>query len=131
MESVSNDMESEEAVVGSRKGVGFESVVQFGHTETWYRRAGRGRPLLLLVRVDRAVRDVLFRRLAAEYLVVEPEVVPDQSAWRAWLVGVVDGLGLDRPLLLVDRMDLEEAEGFARDDPDRAGGVLLAEDIDR
>jgi len=120
----------EGASAGSRRGEGFELLVQVGQVETWYRRAGAGRPVLLLSRGDRDVRGARFLRLAETYLVIEPRAVPDRPGWYEWVAGVVEGLGLRRPLLAVDRVDLDEAERFALDDPDRVGGVLLLEGID-
>lgn len=118
---------------GERKddeAVAFGAVVQVGPVETWYRRAGKGRHLLLLSGRGPGERDELFRRLATEHLVIEPRALPDPRLWTEWLRGVVDGLGLDRPGLAVGPEWLEAARRFARDDPDRAGRVISVDAID-
>lgn len=107
-----------------------EAVVQVGEVETWYRRAGRGGPVLLLTNRGRDERDALFRRLAEKHLVIEPATLPDAATWTEWLCGVVDGLGLTRPDLVVDAAWSEEARRFASADPERAGRVILVGGID-
>lgn len=110
--------------------VHLEAVVQVGEVETWYRRAGRGGHVLLLTRRGRDERDDLFGRLAEEHLVIEPATLPDAATWAEWLCGVVDGLGLSRPDLVVDAEWGEAARRFASADPERAGRVILVDGID-
>ena len=107
-----------------------EAIVQMGSVETAYRRAGRGRPVLLLVDLAQAARDRLFWRLAETAMVVEPALPPPPGEWPRWLRGVVDGLGLDRPDLVVVESWVPAAEAFAREDPDRAGRIVPIGTID-
>lgn len=107
-----------------------EAIVQAGCVETRYRRAGRGRPILLLIDASPAERDRLFRVLAEEALVVEPVAPPPPAEWPQWLAGVVDGLGLDRPDLVVAGGWVMAAEAFLRGNPDRAGRVVAIGTID-
>lgn len=43
----------------------------------------------------------------------------------AWLRGVIDGLGLRRPVLIVESHFAELALRFARSDPERVGGLVI------
>lgn len=113
-------------------GAGYiEAIVQTGETETAYRRAGRGRPVLLLMGASSPEGDEVFRRLAGTALVIEPRAVPAPDLWPDWLRGVVDGLGLDRPDLVVSPALSAAAEAFALLDPERVGRVLRTDTIDR
>ncbi len=114
------------------------AVVQTAAVETSYRRAGRGRSVLLLVGVAPAgERERLFMRLAAEFRVVEPEAPRSLldgwedrvsvEEWSVWIRGVIDGLGLDRPALAADATHAPRAEEFARADPGRSGPVVRLE----
>lgn len=107
-----------------------EAIVQIGGEETPYRRAGRGRATLLLFAEPPEDRERVFRRLAAEGLVIEPLAIPEPADWPRWLRGVVDGLGLDRPDLVVSGALEEGARRFVEEEPDRAGRLLLVADID-
>lgn len=100
--------------------------VQTGVQETRYRRAGHGRPVLLLLGAPHGDHEALFTRLAEEFRVFEPEAVSVIDDWEGWLRGVIDGLGLVRPALVADLGTLAPAEAFARQDPDRVGPVLAA-----
>jgi hypothetical protein len=112
-------------------GIGLvEAIVQTGSVETAYRRAGRGRPILLLVDGTAAERDRLFSKLAGTSLVVEPILPRPPAEWAVWLRGVVDGLGLDHPDLVVTDGWVAAAEAFVRADPDRAGRVIRIGTID-
>ncbi len=107
-----------------------EAIVQIGEVETPYRRAGRGRATLLLLDATQPDRDRVFRRLAAEGLVIEPLVLPDATDWPRWLRGVVDGLGLDRPDLAVSAGLEAGGRSFVETDPDRAGRLLVIDGVD-
>ena len=106
-----------------------EAVVVTGVLETPYRRAGRGATVLLLGASG------LFDELAESLRVVEPLRLPEapagvgelgEAGWREWLRGLVDGLGVDRPALVVDA-GLEASVLRAVDgDPDRYGPVIAA-----
>jgi hypothetical protein len=85
-----------------------EAVIEAGGAETRYVRAGAGRPVVLLLRAvgERAhgsgvAADPLFARLAAEFRVIAP-ALPAGRVLTGWVRDVVDGLGLDRPALVVD-----------------------------
>lgn len=84
-----------------------EAVLQAGDTETLYRRAGNGAPVLLLctgVLAD-PLGGQLFERLAQHVRVIAPSM---PSAGRAaevlatWLDEVTEGLGLVRPSVVID-----------------------------
>lgn len=85
-----------------------EAVVQVGAVETVYLRAGRGERVAVVLAADAAERLRLVRRFAACYRVVAPvpPVPPAGSGGAAhtaaWLHGVIDGLGLDRPTLVLE-----------------------------
>lgn len=99
-------------------------MVTIGRLETPYRRSGAGRPILLLAAVPG-----LFEELATGFRVIEPlrvPVRPGDAAWAAWLQGVIDGLGLDRPALVVDASCADAARRLAAVDPLRVGPVLDA-----
>jgi hypothetical protein len=116
---------------GDVGGIGVvEAIVQTGEVETGYRRAGRGRPLVLLSDATPEERDRVFQRLAGTAMVVEPLLPPPPSEWPRWLRGVIDGLGLDCPDLVVVEAWVGAAEAFALGDPDRAGRVVAIGTID-
>jgi len=99
-----------------------EAVLVTGGDEIPYRRAGHGRPVLLLTPDAR-----LFELLARRLRVVQPLDVPGDpasTAWHRWLQGLVDGLGLDRPALVVDPLLAGPVRRLATIDPDRFGAVV-------
>ena len=120
-------------------GAVIEAVVVAGTVETPYRRAGRGATVLVLG------APWLFDELTETMRVVEPlrlpparigEVgaggagdgagPPEDTAWREWLQGLVDGLGLDRPAIAVGpQLEAAARQAVARD-PDRFGPVVVA-----
>ena len=101
-----------------------EAVVVIGAAETVYRRAGHGRPVLLLTDDPN-----LFGSLSAGFRVIQPLHVParpdDRSA--AWLRGLIEGLGLDRPTVLAAPAWLDWLHEMARSEPERLGRVVPAE----
>lgn len=99
-----------------------EAVVMTAGRETRYRRAGHGRAVLLLVHDD-----ALFTDLARDLRVVEPlgpDGGPSDPEWHAWIQGLVDGLGLDRPALVVDPGAGSIVRRLTATDPDRFGPVV-------
>jgi hypothetical protein len=103
-----------------------DAVLQAGDTETLYRRAGDGPPVLLLC--SGALADPLgsrlFERLAMRARVIAP-VMPRGDAsdvMVTWLDEVTEGLGLVRPTVVLDAAlapvlldgDVVAAERFAR-----------------
>ena len=116
-----------------------EAAVVTASGETVYRRAGHGRPVLLLhapVGVfDRLAASPPSRGVAEGLLVVEPLRVdsssrlpgrPGTDRWRRWLEELVDGLGLDRPTLVAGGLAAGPARAVAAADPDRFGPVVDA-----
>jgi pimeloyl-ACP methyl ester carboxylesterase len=117
-----------------------EALVQTGTTETRYRRAGRGSPVLLLGRPDGcgAVQASLFRLLAARFRVISPEP-PRQTRggagatgqgvpappFSAWLRGLIDGLGLVRPAIVAEESLGVAALRFALTDPARVDRLVV------
>lgn len=107
------------------RGEVFEAVVVTGGAETPYRRGGRGSVTVVLL-TDRAG---LFDALLPAVRVVEPlrrPAEPGSPAWQDWLRAVVDGLGLDRPALVVEPALMGAARRLAAVDPDRFGAVVEA-----
>lgn len=82
-----------------------EALVQAGAEETQYVRAGSGQPVVLLLRASSSpsaiMADPLFTRLSREFRVVAP-AVPSDRELTCWVGDLVDGLGLDRPAIVVD-----------------------------
>jgi len=86
-----------------------EALVQIGAVETRYQRAGQGTPLILL-RAQYAGADPLFERLATEFKVIAPELSSCRAAsgFEDWLRGLIDGLGLDQPRVVVAAESVQE-----------------------
>lgn len=94
-----------------------EAVVQVGATETRYLRCGSGPRAVIVLAADEEERLGMLRRYAPVYRVIAPDMAdcpagagraagavprPGASAAhtpRDWLLGLVEGLGLDRPLV--------------------------------
>jgi hypothetical protein len=102
------------------------AVVQVGNVETGYRRAGRGPSILLLTTAEPDTDNDLFTALAAHFRVIQP-------AWPAgvpaaevpgWLRGIIEGLGLERPLLLVDAGSEAGAHELSAMLPSLVGAVV-------
>lgn len=88
-------------------GDAFEAVVQVGSEETRYLRCGRG-PAVLAVTADPDERLRLVELLRSHYRVIAPVPPPfqatssDPGAGMAdWLRGVIEGLGLAAPHVLL------------------------------
>jgi hypothetical protein len=109
------------------------AVVQVGTVETGYRRAGRGPSVLLLTTAAPDTADEVFAALAVHFRVIQP-------AWPAglstadvsrWLRGIIEGLGLERPLLLVDAGSEAGAQQLSATLPSLVGAVVSSRaDID-
>lgn len=133
-----------------------EGILHTGSVETPYRRAGRGRTLLLLLHGTTDARAEVFLALSREFRVIDPtppwaggegprptgdrgegsaatgeEDPPPGHQWSAWLLGVVDGLGLDRPALIVDAVRASLIGDLALTDPHRFGPVIVIRPGDR
>lgn len=105
-----------------------EAVVQVGTEETCYLRCGRG-PVVVAVTTDAAERERMIALLRSECRVIAP-VPPSFDATTAsgaftdpaermasWLRGVIDGLGLVRPQILLSGR-LAGLVGLGPDDED-------------
>lgn len=84
-----------------------EAVLQAGDTETLYRRAGDGAPVLLLCTgaLAEPLGGRLFERLAAHVRVIAPSLPSTEGAAEVlatWLDEVTEGLGLVRPSVVID-----------------------------
>lgn len=105
-----------------------EAVVWTGGEETPYRRAGHGTPVLLLGAGAEDGDATLLLALAREFRVIAPGRLPPggagDEAWGGWLRGLIDGLGLDRPLLVADDHLAPTLDRCARTDPGRIRAVL-------
>ena len=111
-----------------------EAVVWMGGVETPYRRGGDGAFVLLLLPATGVEHDGLFEALAADFRVIAPLRLPHDDGpprksgsggpWEAWLRDLIDGLGLDRPPLVVDAALVKEVARCARVDPGRIRAVI-------
>lgn len=116
-----------------------EALLQTGETETAYRRAGSGSPVILLF--VRATEDPLgaelFQCLAERFRVIAPAMpvgvgrAPASGGGRAavavsqWLRDVIEGLGLVRPRVVVDESFAGMLLGFFLMERERVGGVVV------
>jgi len=109
--------------------------VQAGVWETRYVRTGSG-PQLLLLADNREAEWVraLVEALAARFRVFVPELPvtavsaiegPELDIAAAWLRGVIDGLGLDRPDLVVQERLAPLISRFTATETGRVGRVTL------
>ena len=99
-----------------------EAVLQAGDTETLYRRAGDGPPVLLVCSgaLAEPLGGLLFERLATRARVIAAAVPPGASAADVladWLDDVTEGLGLMRPTLVIDEALAAGLLGGAPDAP--------------
>jgi hypothetical protein len=102
------------------------AVVQAGHIETGYRRAGLGPTVVLLATTRTAAADQLFHALAGQFRVIQPAwpggLATENVA--GWLRGVIEGLGLDQPLLVVDEGSAAGAHQLKATLPSLTGAVV-------
>jgi hypothetical protein len=78
-----------------------EASVHLGDVETPYVRAGEGPALILLDRAGRTgAGDPLFVTLSRSARVVCPRM-PGSGSLAPWLAALMDGLGLERPVLVL------------------------------
>jgi hypothetical protein len=99
-----------------------------------YMRAGRGPVAILLPCRAPSCRSTpsqeetpLFLKLATILRVIAPLVAPPAGRHEGerWLRGIIDGLGLDRPAVVVDRGLVPLVVRCLRRDPQRIGAVLV------
>jgi hypothetical protein len=109
------------------------AVVQVGTVETGYRRAGRGPSVLLLTTAGPGTADDVFAALALHFRIIQPAWpfgLPTADISR-WLRGIIEGLGLERPLLLVDAGSEAGAYQLTAALPSLVGAVVSSRaDID-
>lgn len=81
-----------------------EAVVQVGALETRYLRCGRGGRTVVVLTVDHEADLPAIARLAADHRVIIP-VPPlpllEGGALEWWLRGLIEGLGLEQPLVML------------------------------
>lgn len=82
-----------------------EAVVQVGARETTYLRCGRGQDAVVVL-ADTAAERIRLMGTAPDGCCViapVPDALPeaDAAALSAWLCGVVDGLGLEAPRIIL------------------------------
>lgn len=114
--------------------------VHIGTTEIAYLRAGKGPVAVLLGCTEGDVvpapdggptppstASPLLAALSAAFRVIVPLIPPprEQEEGERWIQGLIDGLGLDRPALVVDSRLAPLVNGFVRRDPQRVGVVVL------
>lgn len=97
-----------------------EAVVQVGEQETPYLRCGRGAPVVVLA-TSTAERERLVRLVGTRFRVVAPQP-PGTTDLSAWLREVIEGLGLEDPILVTAAEWTHEVAGeVVRSDGDDAG----------
>lgn len=109
-----------------------DAVVLTGPTETPYRRAGSGLPVLLLSGTGGEISGgQLFRELSDQFRVIAPRM-PATARERSialplssWLRDLIDGLGLVRPNLVAEEAFGIAALRFAMMDPERVGRLVI------
>lgn len=110
------------------------ATIRAGSLETRYARAGVGRPVLLLATPHGELpAAALFTALARECRVFAPRLPRaggrEDTETPAWLRGLIDGLGLQRPAVIAAPGYAELARDFAINDSDRVGGLILLGDV--
>ncbi len=114
------------------------ATVVTGAGEIRYRRAGRGRPVLLLTARGPAGASgaLVLHALAGRFRVIAPQPRPAPGGVGAraagaagdWIGHVVDGLGLERPSLVADEAFGLAALRFALLDPERVDRLVVMSD---
>ena len=88
-----------------------EAIVQTEGIETTYVRAGAGAPVVLLRASETpAEHDPVVAQLAREFRVFAPDLSCSAGAqcFSGWLRGLIEGLGLEEPRLIVTASSEEE-----------------------
>lgn len=93
-----------------------------------YRRAGRGRPVVLLAPAGDASWRPLAEALGARFRLVVPEAPPAGEALAAWLLDFLEGLGGAPALVVAAGARASRALERALGDAEAVAGVVLAPD---
>jgi hypothetical protein len=102
-----------------------EAAVQVGSEETRYLRHGRGARVVVVLAEEEAERVRLLERFSGAACVIAPvpsaaargasgEIVLSAAALADWLIGVIDGLGIERPEVVLSRALAGFAPALAR-----------------
>lgn len=107
-------------------------TVSDGVTDTPYRRAGRGAPVVVLAAAESRAEGALLATLPHEFRLILPDVpvlpvaARDESlAFPGWLRGFLDGLGLGGVAIVAEERFGAAALGFALLEPERVERLVF------
>jgi pimeloyl-ACP methyl ester carboxylesterase len=110
-----------------------EAVVQTGPIETRYTLAGKGAPVLVLLEdgAASAIAMQLLEVLTSDYRLLLPSLdsrvaaCGDHDAFSSWLRNFMDGLGIDRFVLVARAQWSAAIAAFMATDPDRVERLIV------
>jgi hypothetical protein len=105
-----------------------QACVVVGSSDTRYRCAGRGEPVVLLMQ-DAAAGTALLAGLPRNLRGIAPDATPllPSVDFDRWLGEFLDALGVTRTTLVSDAAFAAAAHDFATHDPERVTGLLVIE----